>query len=445
MTLRDYVGILRRVWWVVVGLAILGAVVGAAVAYLSPPTFRAVTVLYVATSGSTSATDLQAGNAFAVQRAQTYAGLATTSSVLGRAASAVGGQVDEASLARTTSATARADTSIIDIVVTSRSAERASTESNAVAEALVSSVGQLDSVGGSASPVSIDVVQPATIPTIADSPKPRVDVLLGGIAGAVLGLVIVITAYSLDSRIRTLGDLPRTPAIVSATGIPAARSRNTARRAARSEGFRALRANLQFGSRVSGTVAISGAGGGVAAGEVALSLAAALGETGVSVVVCDFDLRPEGRERAQTQLFPDGEGVADVLAGLIEVEEVLTPMAAENVRVVGAGEVTTRSAQLMSTDSMTLLLEDLRAAFQYVLLSLPPLTERSEAAVAAARSDGTLLVVEAGRTRVEDVVQALELTAGVGVRSVSVALDEVREAEHNAGWRRSTEGNAINR
>jgi receptor protein-tyrosine kinase len=147
------------------------------------------------------------------------------------------------------------------------------------------------------------------------------------------------------------------------------------------------------------------------------------------VVVVDVDLRTAPKPRHRIPSADAPAGIADVLAGNAALEDVIRPGASEGVSVISAGVLKESSAQLVTAAPMGEVLHQLRSRFTYVLLACSPVTERSESAVVAALSGSSLLVVESGVTRRAELLHAVDLIEGVGMRPPIVAIDHVRRFE----------------
>lgn len=438
MTLQDYLRVLRRGWWVIVGLTVLGVLAAILFTVSKTPTYTATATVYVSVSGNETPTDLQTGQSFATQRALTYADIAETEAVLEAATSALGDGTDVRDLRGSVDATTREGTSLIDVTATGSDPDGVAARADAVATALTNQAPLLDALAPT-SPVRLTLVQAAQTPEEAISPRPRNNLLIGLAVGLVLGVAAVVVADALSTRIRSTTDLPPAPGLVTLTSMPAAkkRSQNVARTDARLESFRQLRANLLFGSDVREAIAVAGVTAASDAHGVARQLAGAFAEIGSNVVVVDVDLRVDegrrGRGARSTETWPAVPGVADVLGGAADVAEVVVQAPGERVYELPAGRVDASSAQRMSTPAMQQMLEGLKKRFDYVVLACPPLTERSESAVAAKLAGNALVVVESGATRRADFLLALEMLAGVRVTSISVAIDHVRGQDLGGG------------
>lgn len=430
MILHDYLRVLRRGWWVLLLLTLVGALSGAALAYTTPPTYSTRATLLVAVTGSTTPGDLQQGNVFAMQRVATYADLATTSAVLDRAVRQLGDGTDVSDLSDSVTSAARVETSLIDINTSGGDPGATAARANAVANALAQEVEAIEAQDA-LSPLELTVVESAEVPTVAVTPQPRNSTLVGGLIGLALGVGLVVVARALDTRIHSAGDLPRWPGLATLTAIPSRRarpSRGVSASDARLESFRNLRANLQFNAREARSIAVAGVTSASDAQTVATQLGSALAEIGCTVVVVDVDLRTaaKGKSERSGAVQP---GVSDVLGGSTELDAVVTRDGSTTVSAIGPGNVTASSGQLISTQAMSTMLDTLLEHFDYVLLACPPVVERSEATVAAALADDSLLVVRAGATKRAQFLFALDLLSGVRVQSLNVVIDEVRELD----------------
>lgn len=432
MNLHDYLQVLRRGWWVIVAMTVLGGGAGVAASVLATPDYQASATVYVATVGTGTTSELQQGNVFAMQRVSTYADLAVTATVLRRAANTLD-DADAATLRSSTVASARAETALIDIGASGSDPQTVADQANAVANALAAEVERLDAPAGAVSPVTINVVEPATVPEVAVSPQPRLNLLVGLVVGFVLGLAALIVRNVFDSRIRTVADVPRSAAVSTITSLPGSAvkgGRTVKRGQARIESFRVLRGSLQFGTGASGAIAISAITEAGDASAVARQLAAAIAEVGSRVLVVDADMAPVA-SRKGAQGAP-ALGLSDLLTRQSTLEESVRELG-QNVDVITIGTRGAEAGQLLGTPLMRDLIAELKLRYEYVLLASAPLAERSEAAVVAAISDFTLLVVQSSDTTRGEFHLALERLAAVRVESVAVVVDNVRDVQQTAG------------
>lgn len=430
MILQDYVRIARRGAWLLVALVVVGAAAGFAFAATATPTYFTRATVLVSATGDTTPGGLAQASSFAVQRTPTYAGLAQTSVVLERAVAQLGDGTTLTQLAEAVNVTARPDSALIDVDAEAPSAAAAANRANAVAAALQDEAPALDAPSGSAvGAVVLSTVQAAQVPLVADSPRPRNDVISGAVVGLALGVLLLALRHALDDRIRSAADVPRSRSLRVLSVLP--RGRRGRQDEERSEALRRLRSVLGAGSSGSGSVVVVSAVSSASAkdaDEAAVGLAQALSETGSSVLVVDLTApsRPLGvrgsrRTPGTSAPTPPRTDLAS-LAGEASDIAWLVPEA-----------LGTTPAQLVGTESGRAVLDEQTGGYEHRVLLCPPALERSEASVVGARATATLLVADAGRTTRSELQRAAGGLTAAGVPTVGVVLVGARLDEAWAG------------
>ena len=89
----------------------------------------------------------------------------------------------------------------------------------------------------------------------------------------------------------------------------------------------------------------------------------------------------------------NGLGLSDLLAGQIEVEQAIRPTSAENLFFISAGALPPNPAELLGSEKMHDLLEQLRQQFEFIFIDSSPFLAVSDAVFLSTMVDGTLLVV----------------------------------------------------
>ncbi len=180
---------------------------------------------------------------------------------------------------------------------------------------------------------------------------------------------------------------------------------------------------------------------------VAANLAAALSQIQPTFLV-DLDLRrPTVRDRFG---LPACAGAEDYLRGRQRLAEVGCRVG-ERLRLLPVREALDNSADLLASPRGTTLFEELRATpgAPVCIIDTPPILEADEMMIIARHVDGVLLVVEEGRTRSEDLTEALRMlhpTPLLGTilnrsvaRTVSSSYYSYSGYRSDAGYRRSVE------
>ena len=112
-----------------------------------------------------------------------------------------------------------------------------------------------------------------------------------------------------------------------------------------------------------------------------------------------------------------------MLAGRVAVQDALRTTAAHpHLRILSAGAIPPNPSELLGSQMMRQLLQDL-SADALVLIDAPPLLPVTDAAVLAATADGALVVVSAGSTQDTQLGAALDHLAAVDARALGVILN----------------------
>lgn len=189
------------------------------------------------------------------------------------------------------------------------------------------------------------------------------------------------------------------------------------------ESFKSLRTNLNFiaATEKLNTFILTSAIPGEGKSNTAINLAITLAEDSKSVVVVDCDLRKPSLNR-YLKLGRYFKGVTDILTGNATVEDALIQFEDLGIHVLTAGAVPPNPSEMLSAEPMQKLINDLKAAFDYVILDTPPVSVVTDAAILGRYADGALLCVRSDFAPKETVQLAKERLTAVGVRILGVVL-----------------------
>ncbi|WP_062387903.1 polysaccharide biosynthesis tyrosine autokinase [Demequina iriomotensis] len=422
MELGDYIRILRKNWVVIVALTALGGLVGLSYGMLATPTYGASATVFVSTADSESVGELAQGNSFTQQRVKTYADLVKTSAVLQPVLSELALSWPVARARLQVSATAPLDTTVIDVTAHDADPVFAASLATATANQLIATVQEIETTNIEAgSPVRLTVVQEAEVPQHPESPKKSLNVALGLVVGAALGVGIALIRAALDTRVRNERDLERitdAPVLGGIAYDPHARQRplivHEDALSIRAESFRTLRTNLQFldadrpEKRFVLTSSVPSEGKSTTAANLAITLA----DAGARVLLVGADLR---RPKIASYMgIEDAVGLTDVLIGRVDLTSAVQRWGHSELYLLPAGSIPPNPSELLGSSLMERLVDRLDADYDYVLYDAPPLLPVTDAAVLARLVGSTVLVVASGKTHSHQVDSAIASLETVG-------------------------------
>lgn len=298
----------------------------------------------------------------------------------------------------------------------------------------------------------IAVLEPATRGRPVDRQIP-LKTILGALSGLVGGIALMMAAERANDTIRTPDDLHATsdaPYLGSllTQALPHRYGPVVLARAdtAVAEAYRQLGMKLRLAghSRPLHRVLVGDVRGDGSSGEVAANLAVVLAQLGDNVILVDAD--PYRRTVSQMFALTDRAGLTEWYGSDYELGEALVPTAVEGLAVLPAGMQPVDLFALMASPRFAAALAQLDEVVDIVVLAAPALATVAASAVLAARADGTLVAVRAGRDRRQQVREVLTNLGAVGAPVAgTVLVTPAQGLRRRLGWQRRSAAQPIPR
>lgn len=135
------------------------------------------------------------------------------------------------------------------------------------------------------------------------------------------------------------------------------------------------------------------------------NFAVSFAQVDLRVLVVDADLRRPSVHRYFS--VPKATGLCDILEANATIEEAIKPTSIENVSVITAGATTKVPAELLQSERLDEILNELRDDYDLILVDLPPVLAVSDPIVVLPRLDGSILVVRVSRARRDEVLNTM--------------------------------------
>ena len=191
------------------------------------------------------------------------------------------------------------------------------------------------------------------------------------------------------------------------------------------EAYKTLRTNVRFFlqdkgcKRISITSAVAGEGKSI----TLLNLAISVAEDGHKVLLIDADLRRPALARLLVEKADPG--LSNVLAGFATAEEAIRKEMYPNLDVLFSGDIPPNPSELLGSDKMRELIEDLSKQYDYILVDTPPVNVVSDASIVTNLLDGVLLLVRQGSSRKDAVKRAVANLELTGIKPIGFVLNGV--------------------
>ena len=179
------------------------------------------------------------------------------------------------------------------------------------------------------------------------------------------------------------------------------------------EQYKIIRTNIQSMQSTRGlktfviTSSINGEGKTVTGVNLVIEMARDL--NGKNILLIDADMR-KGRV-AQYLGLDKVPGLAEILKGDVEPDATFISPNIDNLTIIPSGKAPKNPAELLGSKKMKVLLESLRARFDYIFIDSPPVMLLTDPCILGAMADGVIMIAQAGRTQREIIKHAQQRLA----------------------------------
>ncbi|MCL4694641.1 MAG: CpsD/CapB family tyrosine-protein kinase, partial [Candidatus Hydrogenedentes bacterium] len=193
-----------------------------------------------------------------------------------------------------------------------------------------------------------------------------------------------------------------------------------------SEAYRTLRTTCQLATlhQKPKTVMVTSSVPAEGKTTTAVNMAVTFADSGLRVLVVDTDLR---RPHVHHVLRMErGPGLADVLREGYDVHTVIRPTRVENLWIISSGRVPPNPSELIGSDRMKKLLEQLGAEFDLVICDAPSMLVVTDPVLLATEVDTVVHVVSADHARRETVMRGKKLLETARANIAGVVLNNLK-------------------
>lgn len=450
MELNDYLRVFRRHWFGICLIAVLAVAGAGGLSLRQEKVYAANASGFVSTGSTQDPSEASIGDTLAKSRATSYVDLAESRVVAQNAARALQLNVDPAALIGRIDVVQPVDTVLIRITAKASTPRGAQDLADAWVAALADQVAAVENPTGQGNSLKVVPIESAELPSAPISPNVKRNLMLGLVLGVLLGGAYAVTRSQLDRRVNSAETVERDFGVPAVAAIPSEASiaRDRSGRATMAtegrqdsrgkiqarEAFLKLRTNLQFmhpddPPRVLVVTSPLPADG---KSTIAANLASALSVNGQQVVLVDGDMRKP--TVAETFGVLEGPGLTDLIIGSAKIDDVLQNVSdLPNLWILSAGRIPPNPSELLGSEAMKRLLTALSEHFM-VVVDAPPLLPVTDAAVLAARADGTLVVISANKTLDSQLRDSLALIEAVHGHTLGVVFNRVSKRDSASGY-----------
>jgi len=283
-------------------------------------------------------------------------------------------------------------------------------------------------------------IEAASLPTFPVQPQPFKTTLLAGAVGLMLMAGVAFLIEYLDDTLKTPSDIQHHLAlpVIGHIVVMNVSTKNeeaiyvaSQPRSQVAEAYRALRTNLEFANvnQPLRTLLVTSAGPGEGKTTTATNLAEIFAQGERKVILLDADLRSPRVHRFLS--LSNKVGLSDLFRGNPELQSVMrTSEGNSSVEVITSGDLPPNPAELLGSNRMIQILDELCSAADVVIIDTPP-SLVSDATILSARVDGVIFVIQSGKTKIAHAKAALEQLNRANARVLGVVLNRIPRNQAN--------------
>ncbi len=269
-----------------------------------------------------------------------------------------------------------------------------------------------------------EVLESPYLPIAPFSPNVERNLLLGLVAGGLLGVGTAMLLQRIDQRVKQveevkqltklplLGTIPKVEhPLVRAIADP--EEHHNYQYSSFTEALRSLAMNLRYLVTETGRIkvlALTSAGSSEGKTTVTYNLAVVLAELGLRVLVVDGDMRKPRMHKLARQ--SNEAGLSTAIATDRAWSEIVQAGEVENLQIITSGPKPPNPVALLDSQKMKQLLNEWRQVYDYVLLDTPPIGVMADAQSLANQVDTAIFVAGMGRASRGAINYAMELLRG---------------------------------
>nr|HID58044.1 polysaccharide biosynthesis tyrosine autokinase [Desulfobacterales bacterium] len=285
---------------------------------------------------------------------------------------------------------------------------------------------------------NIRVVDKAEVPKSPVKPKKKLNILLAAIVGLLMGTGLAFFFEYLDNTIKLPEDIKRYLKIPYLGPIPLFTEEGNpgkeekpelvtlqSPKSTASEAYRGIRTSILFSSAdyTPQVILVSSSGPREGKTITSTNLSIAMAQSGSRVILLDCDMRRPKIHKVFG--IKRDKGMSNILVGGCSFEEALIHPNIPNLDIVPCGPIPPNPAEIVGSNRMETLLNSLRKDYTHIIIDSPPITAVTDAVVLARFVDGVILVVRAGDTPREVVLNGIGQLQGVNARILGALLNGV--------------------
>lgn len=196
------------------------------------------------------------------------------------------------------------------------------------------------------------------------------------------------------------------------------------------EQYRLIRNNIQFSSvdKKIQTIVVTSPEPSDGKSTTAANLAVVLAQQGKQVLLIDADLRKPSVH--YTFNVSNIHGLTSVLTKKINLEQAFCKSNIPNLDVLTSGPIPPNPSELLDSNAMEMMMEQLKGMFEYIVFDTPPILIAIDSQIMANKCDGVIMIVASGKTHRDVGVKAKDRLHQANAHVLGVVVNGIESTNN---------------
>ncbi len=146
------------------------------------------------------------------------------------------------------------------------------------------------------------------------------------------------------------------------------------------------------------------------------------------VLIVDADLRKPRLH--QVFKVKNTKGLTRFLTGKVPLEDIVHKTSVENIWLITTGPIPPNPSELLNSNKMKTMLENLKENYDFILIDTPPILAVVDSLIISSLSDGVVLIVQPEKTGREPFLKAVEELRQANAKIIGVLHNQAKLKSH---------------
>jgi capsular exopolysaccharide synthesis family protein len=290
-------------------------------------------------------------------------------------------------------------------------------------------------------------LDPAILPVKPIYPRVKLNIMLAGVIGLLLGVALAFLLEFLDNTFKSQEDVERLlnvpflgiiPSIKPEPGQDNLNLRDnylvTHPKSNVAESCRTIRTNLLFMSpeNPAKRLLVTSASPQEGKSTVCINLGVTMAQSGSKVVMLDTDMRRPRLHRSYR--IKGGFGLTTAILGEASLDKVLHPSEVPGLDIIPCGPIPPNPTELFHTERFQKIVEELSERYDRVLFDSPPVLMVADPLILSNIMDGVIIVVKSAQTSSEMARRAVRQLTNVNAHLLGAVINDLDLSHRSYGY-----------